>query len=78
MQSATVFQNGPSTQAVRIPKGLRLKTKEVWIEQVGDSLVITPKLNSWDDFFLGATTVSKDFSMQRKQELPQERDDLFE
>jgi len=76
-QSATVFQNGPSTQAIRIPKNLRLKTKEVWIEEVGDSLVITPKLTSWEDFFLGDISVSKDFSMRRNQKLPQKRDDIF-
>jgi antitoxin VapB len=76
MQSATVFQNGPSTQAVRIPRSLRLKTKEVWIEKVGESLVITPKLTSWKDFFLGDAVISNDFSMCRNQELPQKRDDI--
>ena len=28
---ATVFKNGPSTQAIRIPREYRLATKEVWV-----------------------------------------------
>ena len=50
MKTATVFRNGPSTQAVRIPREYRLSTKEVWIEKVGDVLIIRPKAESWDDF----------------------------
>lgn len=37
----TVFRSGNS-QAVRIPKDLRLDGERVWIFKVGDSLRITP------------------------------------
>lgn len=76
MKIATVFTNGPSTQAVRIPKEYRLATKEVWIEQIGDALIIRPKPESWDDFFADKTTVSDDFSMERDQLPVQERGNL--
>jgi antitoxin VapB len=74
MKTATVFKNGRSTQAIRIPREYRLTTEEVWIEKVGNSLIITPKPRSWDDFFTSSSQLSSDFSMERNQELPQERD----
>jgi len=50
-QSAKVFQNGRS-QAIRIPKEFRVHTSEVYIEKVGETLVIRPKpQNKWDSFF---------------------------
>ena len=72
-----VFKNGPSTQAVRIPKEHRFTSKEVWIEKAGEALIIRPKADSWDDFFYGSLTLSDDFSMERNQKLPQDRDDLL-
>lgn len=77
MKVATVFKNGPSTQAIRIPKEYRLTTKEVWVEKVGDVLIIRPKPESWDDFFYSQVKLSDDFSMERNQKLPQDRDELF-
>lgn len=77
MKVATVFKNGPSTQAIRIPKEYRLLTKEVWIEKVGDTLIVKPKPASWEDFFSSALHLSEDFSTERNQESAQNRDELF-
>lgn len=74
MKTTTIFKNGPSTQAVRIPMEYRLSTKEVWIERVHNGLLITPKADSWDDFFLSTSQVSEDFSTERNQRPPQARD----
>jgi virulence-associated protein VagC len=74
MYVTTVFKNGPSTQAVRIPKELRLHTKEVWIERVHNGLLIQEKPRSWEDFFTGKQVVTKDFDMTRKQQKPSKRD----
>lgn len=76
MKSTTVFKNGPSTQAIRIPKEYRLSAKEVWIERVHNGLLIKPKAESWDDFFSITPDVSDDFSMERKQRPPQDREGL--
>lgn len=73
MQSTTIFTNGKSTQAVRIPKEFQFDTKEVWIEKKGESLVLTPKPNSWDDFFENQLKVSDDFSTDRDDSPPEER-----
>lgn len=74
MKTATVFTNGPSTQAIRVPREYRLDTKEVWIEKVGNTLIIRPKPESWDDFFLSPLAISDDFSMERNQAPSQARD----
>ncbi len=76
MKTTTIFKNGPSTQAVRIPMEYRLLTKEAWVEKVHNGLLITPKADSWNDFFLSTPKVSEDFSTERNQQKPQTRDDL--
>jgi antitoxin VapB len=75
MKVATIFKNGRSTQAIRIPKEYRLSAKEVWVEKVGNSLLITPKPTSWDDFFTSPLRLSDDFSMERDHHFPQKRDE---
>ncbi len=75
MKISTVFTNGPSTQAIRVPKEYRLHTSEVWVEKIPEGLLIRPKAPSWDDFFLKTPQVTDDFSMERNQKLPQNRDD---
>ena len=52
-EATTVFQNGNS-QAVRIPKNLRLDCKNVLIRREGDSLIIEPlPADSCDAVFAG-------------------------
>ncbi|MBR1458931.1 MAG: AbrB/MazE/SpoVT family DNA-binding domain-containing protein, partial [Oscillospiraceae bacterium] len=41
MQTAKVFTSGRS-QAVRIPKEFRFDTEEVFINRVGDAVILTP------------------------------------
>jgi antitoxin VapB len=77
MQVTTVFKKGTSTQAVRIPKEFRLLTKEVWIEKRGESLVITPRSTSWDDFFDDKRKLSADFKMDRNEKAAIERKALL-
>lgn len=62
----TVFKDGPSTQAVRIPKKLQLESEEVWIERVHNGLLIRCKPKTWDGFFMSELTVTEDFDMARK------------
>ena len=67
-QLAKVFQNGRS-QAIRIPKEFRVDTTEVYIEKVGETLVIHPKpQNRWDNFFDMLDEVdTSDFFLDRVQ-----------
>ena len=74
---AKVFKNGRS-QAIRIPKEYRVDSDEVYIEKVGDTLVIKPKKeDKWDSFFESLEDVdTKDFMSEREQ-LPVQERELF-
>ena len=77
-QLAKVFLNGRS-QAIRIPKDFRVDSNEVYIEKVGDTLVITPKKkNHWETLFDTLEQVdTSDFMNERVQPPLDKRQDLF-
>lgn len=72
-QIAKIFMNGRS-QAVRLPKEFRFDTDEVYITKQGDSIIISPKKPSWDDFFDSTPAFGDDFLESRSDPMPQERE----
>jgi antitoxin VapB len=48
MITAKLFKSGGS-QAVRLPKALRFKGKEVIVEKIGDKVLLSPKLATFGD-----------------------------
>jgi len=77
-QLAKVFLNGRS-QAIRIPKDFRVDSDEVYIEKVGNTLVITPKReNHWDNLSDALDKVDTADFMTERIELPMDkREELF-
>lgn len=74
---AKVFQNGRS-QAIRIPKEYRVDSDEVYIEKVGDTLIIRPKrADKWDRFFEKLETVDTKGFMRDREQLPVQERELF-
>ena len=74
---AKVFQNGRS-QAIRIPKECRVDTTEVYIEKVGDSLIIKPKYeNKWDSLFDTLDKVDTSDFLNDRDQLPIQQRDMF-
>lgn len=71
-KTAKIFQNGRS-QAVRLPAEFRFSTHEVFIERQGDTIVLRPKPESWDDFFARPSKVPADFLADRKDVPPEVR-----
>ncbi|EIC20327.1 AbrB/MazE/SpoVT family DNA-binding domain-containing protein [Thiorhodovibrio frisius] len=71
--TAKLFMNGRS-QAVRLPAEFRMKGNEVFIERIGDALVLREKPKGWDDFFAKPSKTPEDFLADRGQEPPQDRD----
>lgn len=83
METAKVFTSGRS-QAVRIPKKYRFTASEVYINKVGDALILTPadKLGSvydeglamfTDDFFADALldeTSGVRYTLDKRKETP--------
>lgn len=76
MATARVFRSGNS-QAVRLPKEFRLKSKEVEIFRRGDEIVLRDKGKGLVRAFEILANLPDDFlSDGRKDGPPQKRDDL--
>lgn len=76
MQTAKVFTSGRS-QAVRIPKEYRFDSEEVFINRVGDAIILTPIGKAKDVFREGLTGFSADFLAEgRPAQTPTKREGL--
>lgn len=75
MDKAKIFQNGRS-QAVRLPKEFRFKSKEVYIRKEGQNIILSEKPDSWTDFFCSTSKATADF-MQEREQLDLEERDIF-
>lgn len=75
MQTAKIFQNGRS-QAVRLPKEFQFSGEDVYIQKVGDSVVLFPKEKLWETFLHGLNGFTDDFLAEgRDQGVMQEREE---
>jgi antitoxin VapB len=76
MQTAKLFQNGRS-QAVRLPKEYKFKGDDVFIQKVGEAVILFPKDRVWETFLAGLNGFTEDFmETGRDQPAMQERDGL--
>ena len=76
MQTAKVFTSGRS-QAVRIPKEYRFDESEVFINRVGDALVLTPVSKIQAVYQNGLESFSSDFMADgRSEQIPTNREGL--
>ena len=57
---AKLFRNGKN-QAVRLPKEFEMDVSAVLIHRQGDKLILSPKPDSWEDYFAIAQTLGDDF-----------------
>ena len=60
METAKLFVNGQS-QAVRLPKEYRFSGNEVYIQKVGNSVMLFPKERAWETFLNGLNGFTDDF-----------------
>jgi len=76
MQTAKLFKNGRS-QAVRLPKQYTFSGDDVFIQKVGDTVILFPKNRIWETFLHGLNSFSNDFLTEgREQPEMQEREGL--
>ena len=76
MQTAKVFTSGRS-QAVRIPKEFRFDAEEVFINRVGDAIILTPISKAQDVYRQGVSGFSTDFLEDgRPEQIPTTREGL--
>ncbi|MCF7992548.1 MAG: antitoxin [Thiohalocapsa sp.] len=74
-RTARLFRNG-SNQAVRLPRDLEIDADEVLIRREGDSIILTPKPRSWQDYFAHAKRLTDDFPDAVDDRPPQGREDF--
>jgi antitoxin VapB len=65
--TAKLFMNGRS-QAVRLPQFCRFEGQQVYVEKVGDQVILTPYRPSWQAFFADAERPSDDFMAAREMQ----------
>ena len=71
-RKAKLFMNNRS-QAVRLPKGLQMKTEEVFIRKEGEDIILSPRPTDWSSYLADAPVSSSSF-MENVDDLPiQER-----
>jgi len=76
MQTARLFLNGRS-QAVRLPKEYQFIGENVYIQRVGEAVILFPVDKEWEVFLHGLNSFSDDFmSNGRAQGKDQKREKL--
>jgi antitoxin VapB len=73
MKTAKLFKNGQS-QAVRLPKEFRFEGESVFIQHLGNCVVLIPEENPWKSMFDAAGQFSDDFMAERDQGSQSERE----
>lgn len=66
MDTAKVFKTGRS-QAVRLPKKYRFRTKEVLINKVDDMVILFPRKKGWSLLAKALDQFTEDFMAERRQ-----------
>lgn len=76
MTTAKIFENGQS-QVVRLPKEYRFSEDEVFVNKVGEIVMLIPKTTKWNGFLNGMNMFSEDFMANgREEQIEQKREEL--
>jgi antitoxin VapB len=69
----------PDGQIVRLPRDIHLEGDEVFVKQVGRSVVLVPKQgNPWQPLLDSLDQFSEDYMEERSQPSHQDRETMFE
>lgn len=75
MELAKVFSNGGS-QAVRLPKSCRFDDNEVYVNRIGNLVMLVPKNDPWTSVETGLNLFSDDFLQSSIEDLPVQKSDI--
>jgi antitoxin VapB len=76
MRISKVFNSGNS-QAIRLPKEYQVKDKELYIQKIGNTIMLFPKKNPWQTFVNSLDEFTDDFMSEGRNQPPiQEREGL--
>jgi antitoxin VapB len=77
MKTARLVKEGPN-QTIRLPEEFRIKGDKVYINKVGNIVVLIPEENPWESLFNSLEQFTDDFMNERKQPQVQIREEMFE
>jgi len=76
MQTARLFVNGRS-QAVRLPKEFNFRGESVYVQKLGEAVILVPFDKDWEVFMHGLNSFSDDYMSEgRLQGKDQKREKL--
>lgn len=75
MQTAKIFINGRS-QAVRLPKDFRFSGRDVFINNIGNIVILIPKDDPWASMADSLDQFTDDYMESRDQPLQGSREPL--
>ena len=76
MLISKVFRSGNS-QAIRLPKEYQVADKEMFIQKIGNTILLFPKENPWEAFETSLDKFTDDFMCDgREQPDMQKREDI--
>ena len=76
MDTAKVFTNGGS-QAVRLPRSCRFSEEEVFVNHIGNVVILYPKNDHWSSLLASLDLFTDDFLSEPIESLPVEDRETF-
>ncbi|MBW8333896.1 MAG: hypothetical protein K0M40_17875 [Prolixibacteraceae bacterium] len=70
------IENNKGSQAISIPKKMRIDDDKVYLKKVGNSLYIIPFHNPWQNLIESTDSFTSDFMDERNQPNQQHRESL--
>jgi len=70
------IENNKGTQAIRIPKKMRINDDKVYLREVGNTLYIIPYHSPWQNLIESTDSFTSDFMDERNQSDQQQREAL--
>ncbi len=77
MGIATIdIKNNKGTQAIKIPKQMRINDDKVYLKKVGNTLYVIPYHSPWQNLIDSTDSFTSDFMDERDQPDQQQRESL--
>jgi len=70
------INNNKGTQAIRIPKQMRINDDKVYLKKVGNTLYLIPYHSPWQNLIDSTNSFTADFMDERDQPAQQQRESL--
>ncbi|MCR4686066.1 MAG: type II toxin-antitoxin system VapB family antitoxin [Lachnospiraceae bacterium] len=76
MDTAKIFTNGGS-QAIRLPKSCRFEDDEVFVNRIGNIVMLIPKADKWNNMVRSIDYFTEDFMVETQTRLPLDKREEF-